>query len=268
MKRFTLATYLLAATGFALIACTAIPDPATAPALPVTGASSLAAAPTQTPDEPIAVSFKTPEEAITYYMDGLVQNDISKILQACAITEIGENFDFDFYTERLGQVISPNSLAPSDYPMYAEMNKFYWTAQILNKVKFFAYSLLSGENIDGSLLVLDEERIDRFIQNVDPSRLATIEIEQIALPNEAIMSEARYQETAAANARAFGADDFTERVILFSFEEGHYYMGFTLLRYGENWKISDPVSALANTSVLGVPEITTVEEFESKWQRE
>jgi hypothetical protein len=54
-----------------------------------------------------------------------------------------------------------------------------------------------------------------------------------------------------------------ERVVLFSFDQNDCYVGFTLLRYGDNWKIGNQVAHLVNTNALGTPAQTTVQEFEN-----
>jgi hypothetical protein len=51
-------------------------------------------------------------------------------------------------------------------------------------------------------------------------------------------------------------------VALVSFEQNYYYLGFTLLRYGTNWKIANQVSQLAGTNVLGAAQGITEAEFE------
>jgi hypothetical protein len=63
------------------------------------GSCSWMASPVATPDQGTNVSFKTPEDAITHYFEGLAQSNINKILQACAINEMAEKFRFDLYTE-------------------------------------------------------------------------------------------------------------------------------------------------------------------------
>jgi PBP1b-binding outer membrane lipoprotein LpoB len=209
------------------------------------------------------VAFKTPEEAITYYLDGVAQNDIRKILQACAINEIGGNFKFDLYAERLGAWNPTENLSPTDYPFYSEINKTYLSSQILKQVKNLSYSLLSNEKLDGSTFKADAERVNRFIKDIDPQRLSKLEIKKISLSNKTVMNEARYQENSAKIARSFGADELTERLVLFSFEQNYYYVGFTLLRYGANWKISDQVSGIGNTFSNGAAQKTTEEKFES-----
>jgi len=266
MKQIIRAPLVLAAIVFILVACISVSNTPVAPAQPTVIDTPLTATTAQAPTQAIDVTFKTPEETITWYLDGVAQNDISKILQACAINEMGGKFKFDLYVERLGGVMIPGQfLSPTDYPFYSEINKISVSSQILNQVKFLAYGLLSSEKVDdGSpILNMDTERVNKFIKDVDPTKLSTLEIKKIGLPNKTLMSDAKYIENAAQIAKIYGADESTERVALFSFEQGYYYIGFTLLRYGENWKISSQSSPLAGTSVLGTPKKITVEEFDS-----
>jgi hypothetical protein len=263
MKRFTHRLYLLAAISLGLVACTGVSNGQSA--APAVLAVERPLPPPPAPEQSGAVNYKSPEAAISAFMQGLAQTEIDKMLQACAVTEMGEKFNFDFYTERLGYIIAPTAPAPAEYALYAEMNQVALAAQILSKVKFFSYGLLSGETIDGAVLILDAEGVDRFVHNVDPARLATLKIEKMALPNAVLMGETRYQEQSAQIAKAYGAEAATERVLLFSFEGAYYTSGFTLLRYGESWKISDLGSVLANTGVLGVPTLTTVAEFDARF---
>ncbi len=228
------------------------------------GASRTAA--TQPPAAQVnGTSFKTPEDAVTDYFDGVEQNDLQKILQSCAIDEMGEKFQFDLFTERLGALQPSSSLSPTNSPLFIEINKAQLTAQILNRVKIFSYSLLSGQTIDDStgVIPMDAASTTNFIKNVDLSRLSGIKLEKIGLPNKTLMESASYIKNASENAHIYGADESTERVALFSFEQGYYYLGFTLLRYGNSWKISAQTSPLAGTSVLGSPKTTTPADFES-----
>ncbi len=212
-------------------------------------------------DQAADVTFKTPEEAVTYYLEGVARNDVRKILQASAIKEMGEKFKFALYAERLHAII-PTYLAPAEYPFYAEINKEQVSTQILNQVKSLSYSLLSGEQLEGSVIPADAGRADRFIKDVDPQRLSKLEVKKISLPNKTVMNEAGYVENAARVAKGYGADEATERLALISFGQNYYYLGFTLLRYGASWKIANQVSPLAGTSALGTAQQTTEEEFE------
>jgi hypothetical protein len=225
---------------------------------------SLTATPIATADPTASAVFKTPEDIITSYFEGIAENNLQKILQTLAINEMSENFHFDLYTERVGAFIPTLSLAPSEYPLYVEANKMKLSGELMDQMKFFTYSLLSNEPVsEATPIRLDPERTKSFVENVDPGRLSSLSIKSIDLANQKTMSTTRYLENAAAIARVFGADESTERVALFLFEEKYYYVGFTLLRYGESWKISRQTSAMAATNALGVAHSTTPEEFET-----
>ena len=101
------------------------------------------------------------------------------------------------------------------------------------------------------------------MKDIDPKRLSSLGVKEIGLPNKTLMNSAKYQANAAKMALIYGADESTERVALFSFEQNYYYLGFTLFRYGENWKISSQSSPLANTNVLGTPIKISADEFDS-----
>jgi len=209
------------------------------------------------------VVFKTPEDAINYYFEGLAQADSNKILRACAINEMSEKFRFDLYTERLAVFMPLQSLSPTNYPLFIETNKTQLSAQILSRVKIFSYSLLSSEKVDeGDPILIDTERTNNFINAVDPKRLSLIKVQKIDRPHKTLMDNPKNLENEAKIASIYGADESTERVALFLFENNYYYLGFTLLRYGENWKISDQISQFAGTNPLGAPQKTTVDEFE------
>ncbi len=209
-------------------------------------------------------SFKTPEEVITFYLQAVVEGDVIKIMQASAVNEMSENFRFDLYTDRL-QILTPHAPAPSDYPFYAEINKAQFSWQILNQARNLAYGLLSTEKamLDGQTVIIDSEGTARFIEEVDPEGLAALQVMKTGVPNPDLMYSERNQENSNSIAEVYGADELTERVVLFMFKGDTYYVGFTLLRYGEDWKINNATSPIGGTSPLGAPQKITAEEFEA-----
>ena len=132
---------------------------------------------------PVAVAFSTPEAAIEAYLDGIAHQDIDAILAASAVDEVAEQFDFQGYVERLQAMPLLTSPAPADYPFYAEMNRIRRQSEILSLVRNFAYSLLSGEVIDGNIIAAPEpDRVRTFVTDIDPSRLAGLELVKIGSP--------------------------------------------------------------------------------------
>ncbi len=218
--------------------------------------------PTAVPAASSSASFSTPEAAITAYLDGVKQQDVNAIFAASAIDAVAQDFDFQAYADRLQAMPLVTSPAPAEYPFYAEMNRVRRQNEVLSQVRNFAYSLLSTEAIDGSITANPgAERVQAFVAKVDPSRLAGIELIQVGAPSPDLLSSTRYQENAAKQAAIYGADELTERVALLSFEGKDYLLGFTLVRYGDGWKVMNQTSNLAGTSALGTVAPTTPGEF-------
>ena len=223
------------------------------------GIGPIATAQEQTSD----VSFKTPEEAIAFFMQAVAQGDVPRIMQASAINEMSEKFRFDLYTDRV-RILMIQSPAPSDYPFYAEINRAQFSWQMLSQVKNLVYGLLSTEKgmLDGQPVPIDTEGTIKFMKEVNPERLAQLQVMKTGVPDPEIAYTERNLDNWSKQAQIYGADELTERVVLFLFEGDYYYVGFTLLRYGDNWKISSATSALGGTSTLGTPQKTTEEEFQ------
>lgn len=214
-------------------------------------------------DNSSTVLFEMPEDAITFYLQGVMQGDVTQILQATAVTEMSEGFDFERSVNRLGS-LSIQSPAPSDQPLYVEINKAQFTSQILSQVKNFAYGLLATEKdvVEGRVFMMEPEGTTRFMDEVDPERLASLRIMDMGIPFPDLTNNELNLENWNEQAQIYGADEFTERVVLLQFEGDTYFMGFTLLRYDESWKISSAASLLGGTSVFGAPMRTTAEDFQ------
>lgn len=210
-----------------------------------------------------APTFAAPEDAITFYLDALIQGDVAAILQATAVNEMSENFDFERHVNRL-RALTIQSPAPSEYSLFVEINKVQFTGQILGQVKNLTYALLATEKdiVAGQFVPIEPEGTTQFRDEVDPARLAGLEIMAIGAPFPDRLNSERNQEIFNELAQIYGADEQTERVVLFQFEGNIYYMGFTLLRYGDDWKISNAAALLGGTSPSGAPEPTTPADFQ------
>jgi hypothetical protein len=218
--------------------------------------------PTAVPAASSSATFFTPEAAITAYLDGVKQQNVSAIFAASAIDAVAQDFNFQAYADRLQAMPLVTSPAPAEYPFYAEMNRVRRQNEVLSQVRNLAYSLLSAETVDSSIIANPgSERVQAFVTDVDPSRLAGIELVKIGAPSPDLLSSTRFQENAAKQAAVYGAEELTERVALLSFGGKDYLLGFTLIRYGDGWKVMNQISNLAGTSALGTVAPTTPEAF-------
>lgn|SRR5690554_774849 len=67
--------------------------------------------------------FSTPESAISYFLNALKENDLSKAFTACAIDEYSQGLDFNAYCTGINAINFIPGPAPSGYPFYSELNK-------------------------------------------------------------------------------------------------------------------------------------------------
>lgn len=209
------------------------------------------------------ITFKTPEEAITFYIEALAEADVLKMMQASAVNEMSENFRFDLFVDRLRALLPTTAAPSSDYSFYVEMNKAQFTWEFLFQTRSLAYGLLvSDPDSLTETVLMDAEGIDTFIQEVNPAQLASLEVVQIGIPEPELAQSERLLKNWDTLAQIYGADEFTERVAQLEFEGNYYIAGFALLRYGEGWKIRGLGSSLGNISALGVSKQTTESEFQ------
>lgn len=220
-------------------------------------------------EQPAGASFATPEEAIREYLGGVAEADASRILGAAAIDEMSEGFRLDLQTDRIRAFLPFTTLAPARYPLFVESNRATRSSQILGQVRNLVYGLLSDVPLDGTPVAdVDLAWAESFASQVDPSRLSGLTIEDIRFPDAELEDDARYLEFAATNAAMHGADDRTERLVLFSFEGGLYDVGFTLLRYGDSWKVESQAAPVGDGSPYGVARPTTAEAYERQTRGE
>jgi hypothetical protein len=128
-----------------------------------------------------------------------------------------------------------------------------------------AYSLLADVPTDALMRPQSLEdptaQSRLFADAVDPSRLSGLEVLAIADPANQLANAERASEAAAAQARTLGADDVVERVALIGLDGESYLLGFSLGRFGDEWKVLAQNSALAGTPAIGTASPISVEEF-------
>lgn len=214
-------------------------------------------------EQPGATGFTTPEDAVRHYLSGVARGDASMLLEASAIDDISAGFHFADSVDRLQAMLLTISLAPTEYPLFADMDRVFVSSQILGQARMLVYSLLSTETIDGTLIApADKQRADAFVTQVDPSRLAGLTVVDIRYSNTKFEHDPRNVENAAKLAAIYGADELTERLALVDLDGKLYEVGFTLLRYVDDWKISSQSAALGNTPALGTAVPTTLDEYD------
>lgn len=204
---------------------------------------------------------KTPEDAVAAYLEGVAHRDFAAILAATAVEEMSAGFDFVAFVDRL-RSLNAMAPAPGADPLYLEINRAAFTAQIARQVQFLAYGLLTSTPItEGRTAPMDRTGAEQFARAVDAAQLAGIALVAVAVPKPAVINSERYRANAVKIAGVYGADESTERLALVRLVGRHYAIGFTLLRFGETWKVSSQSSPVAGTNALGAPIPSSPEDF-------
>lgn len=207
--------------------------------------------------------YATPDEAIAMYLAGVASADAGRILAATAIDEPARRFDFAGSVDRLQAMMLWSSLAPAQYPLYAETNRAKLTDRILSQATNLTYSLLSSAPMDGRTVApADRVTAQAFIDEVDTARLADLRVVVTRFPDATQEHSTRYLANSARLAAIYGADELTDRVVLLAFENGLYEIGLMVVRYGDGWKVLEQASPIGGFGSSGVAVPTTVEEFD------
>lgn len=200
-------------------------------------------------------TLSTPEDAVREYLVGVATADLERVRGAMAADEMAAGFDFEGYIERLGVFLPFAAFSPTADPLFVEMNRAHMSMQVLGQLRMLIYSLLT----DASLEPQGVAQVDRawaasFVGQLDLERLAGLEIQVIEPPQSDAVTSERYLANAASQADVFGADELSERVAIVSLEGVSYRVGFTLLRYGQSWKVVQQTSPLSGISPTGAAE--------------
>lgn len=206
--------------------------------------------------------YKTPEEAITAYINGVARHDFDAVMSTTSIDQESKNLDFTAFVLRLG-TFAPAVNMPSSDPFFVAVNKSLGQAILARQIQFLVYGLMTQNDVIHGLMVrMTAEQLNDFINVVQARRLEGLKIVKFGIPNPEMFNSVNTQANWARIAKIYAADAHTERLVLLSFEGLYFIAGFALNRYGDNWAISSQTSGLAGGGRDGIPQRVTPDEFE------
>ncbi len=205
--------------------------------------------------------FATPGDALSHFVASIRANDLTAALQAFAVNEYAEKYDFEAYSTRIGAITPMLQSAPGQYPMYEQLNRLGLLSQYGGAIRNFVYSFNASIPLDQTFRVTSPDEIDAFVASVDPARMAGLEVVEAytLAPNSA-----KAIEIMKAQVGPIGADESTEIFILYELDGQYFAGGAHLLRYGDAWKIDLLSSVYARIPASGVVSATSREEFGAK----
>jgi len=209
----------------------------------------------------------SPEAAVELYIKGLREASLETVFSACACKEAADGFKLPAYTDYMGVFIPHLFNAEPNSDFYRSINRSILESKIAEQVKIFSWTLLFDGELDlSNPHITDPVIMDSLKQGFDASGLRDIKLLSIDFPHDSLADNERNLKNWRRNATFYGAEEYTERVALFSFRDAQWYSGFTLVRYGSAWKVLAMVSTLGNTSAFGEPCRTTVDSYLSAFK--
>jgi len=227
--------------------------------------SGNSAAATTTAAAPVASGSTraTPEDAVSQYLAAFASNNAGQLLDACSINEVAAHFQFETQATRL-QVIMPNQfLLPTGYAFYADLDRYGQAYVNFNQVRGLALSLLTTQPVDEPIVPVTADQARQYVKSADPAQLTGLKVVEIKFPMAKFVADSKTLANFAAQAKVYGADELTERLALIAWNGKDYAVGFTLVRYGSDWKVLSQVSNLAGTSATGAAKLVTQSDFDA-----
>lgn len=206
------------------------------------------------------VIFDSPEAAIIHYFEKIAENDIEGALQACAVQECENKYDFKKQAIR-NQSLMPLSVSysPNKYDMYRIRNRIKMENYFANIIVSVCYSLTTDAPVihGETMLFSNEAEVDRFIAEVNPEQLKDLKVMRIDYSCPSKQNSEQNQENFQINAATWGADEMREYVVLLELQNRYYMAGYSVNRYGEGWKINGTAPL---TGMSGSGEVEAISE--------
>jgi hypothetical protein len=206
----------------------------------------------------------TPEDAVKAYLAGLAKGNAAALLAATSSAQQATRVQFDAYVDRL-KAFTPMVMAgPASDPFYAEVNRAQLQGQLLEQARMLAYSLLDDQVTSANLVSpVDAAWATTFATTTSTAKLAGLTVTEVAFPLASKKDDATLKAAWAKSAAAWGADEQTERIALLTLDGRTWLAGFTLLRYGSGWGVSNQAANLIEMDGAGAARPMTPEEFDS-----
>jgi hypothetical protein len=199
------------------------------------------------------VGFDTPEEAMIFYLEGLRDSDLNRMLSAFATETYVENFGFDAMIARMSVYMFNRELA------LPNANEFLESMNLENRIGRISLNIilqyLTLAQLEFDLMrphevvtdIADQEAAaeealaftNQFKEDLDSIDLQSIEIIGFIPPEE--LSEMYYTMSVQANierqARIFGVDEIANRVLVFQLGGHRYFLFAEVGNYDGQWHL-------------------------------
>ena len=206
--------------------------------------------------------FEKIDDVVNEFVLGIKNANIQKIYSVSAVNEMAESYSFDKISRRLDAINPIMWKAPNIDDVYISINKIDFMSLIARQTKVLIYSLLLGNQADGTTISpYSEDESKEILEKLNVKRLNSLEYIRSDFPVKSLENNERYIKNSKAAALPLGADTSTERLVLVKFEDKYYFFGLHFLRYNGFWRIDALNSPLAGTEISGRVVYTSEDDY-------
>lgn len=206
------------------------------------------------------VDTSSPEGVIGSFLDQIGDGEMEGALSCFSSEEAAEGFDYIRYVKVYDSEDADTLLPVEDQ-----------SVQILNQRKLEGKA---AREISSTLRVLGigEKAGELSAEGVSPwkklgvsgksykekvntDNFKEMSVKRVELAAQKRQNQDEAQKKLERQAKVYGAEERREYVALYTVGETSYIQGFTVDRYGDDWKIRSLTSELAGTSAYGIPSV-------------
>ena len=213
-----------------------------------------------------SAGYATPEDAVSAYMEALQQADLQVMASAFAIETYAANYDFTGYLEliRAYSPTAPIKLPASD-PFNVALNIESRSAQVVGGI-LYQYLRLCCPDLDPVQVqaLPDDAAVAHFVDDLSThanSEVLTsidsftfVPLEEVSADTYELYTSDRNEENIGAREAVLGADELTDLAVRFRSRDGDVYALFSVVRYGDQWWLSELGGTFASLLDISVTD--------------
>ena len=209
--------------------------------------------------------FSSPEDAVREYLDGLKEQNLSRMLGAFAWETMSERSSMEqglLYYGVDQRTIWPGF--PEDAGMLSRLNLLQLVERRMEPIRASLFSFITGDYLESNqdwlkmrrIPLRTDEEADAFLSLFGwdwTGKLSTIGNIRIIRPEEAFpgYGSENMRDNRERIRRMYGADDVTDLAAVFTIGDVQYAFAPQLLRYGDKWYLGNISGMLS--AIMGIP---------------
>lgn len=209
--------------------------------------------------------WDTPEDAVSFYLEGLKEQDLGKMISAYAVETYVGHFDLQAHLARIkSYFMTMVPRMPNSNGMFRAVNVEARKSEIVQSIVWQMASICQpGQDFTQTVTFTGEnadEETRTFVEGLENAYAAvdfsTLEVLLFTPPekiSEIFLSE-KVQENIKAQAAPFGPDEARSVVALFTVDNKLYALCCDVMRYGDRWYMYKPSGIIG--AIVGLSSLT------------